>query len=94
MKNENTDTMMNRMGFRLDPPSEVLSPESFSSPEFFTQCCVCKKVRIGDEWVGNDVIDQAAAACSHGYCPDCFRQVLQHIDMVAEGSPGVAHVDE
>lgn len=85
MKNENTLTLMNRTGFRLDPPPDVLCPEGFSEPEFFKQCCVCKKVKLGASWVSSNAVQHAAVNCSHGYCPDCFRQVLQRIDHAAEG---------
>lgn len=88
MKNKNAYTVKNGSGLRLDHAADVLPLGSFSSPEFYTQCCVCRKVRIGEKWVDDAVIDHAAAKCSHGYCPVCFRKVMRHIDKGAAADAG------
>ena len=43
------------------------------------QCCVCKKVRVGDGWCS----PRGQVACndhvSHGYCPECAAEAFQKL---------------
>jgi hypothetical protein len=40
------------------------------------QCCVCKKIRIGQNWrapAGHFAISELV---SHGYCPECAAEAF------------------
>jgi hypothetical protein len=37
-------------------------------------CCVCRKVKIGNNWVKKKDVDFESA--SHGYCPACYGRTL------------------
>jgi hypothetical protein len=43
------------------------------------QCCLCKKVRKGKQWVTADPIELADVRISHGYCPACAAQAFAEI---------------
>lgn len=36
-----------------------------------TQCCVCRKIRSGEQWLPPDQKLDSNAQVSHGFCPDC-----------------------
>ena len=44
-------------------------------------CPVCKKIKVGDEWVqappGTPVVSRTDAP--HNLCPECFRKILQFL---------------
>jgi len=40
------------------------------------QCCVCKRIRVEDNWVGVANPESIARTASHGYCPTCFVEAL------------------
>ena len=49
------------------------------------QCCMCKRVRVGDEWlspVNRITLDDKI---SHGYCPTCAAQAFAQIAQATEG---------
>lgn len=41
-----------------------------------TVCCVCKKVKNGNEWAAFDQISDQKQV-SHGYCPLCCTQMME-----------------
>ena len=43
---------------------------------FVPVCCVCKKIRIGEDWVPIEeyISDHSEAVFSHSYCPDCIEK--------------------
>jgi len=43
------------------------------------QCCICKHVRKGKQWVEADPIDLACEHISHGYCPVCAAKAYAEI---------------
>lgn len=43
------------------------------------QCCMCKKVKVENEWIGRY---QPTLYASHSYCPDCFEE--SKLKMLAE----------
>ncbi len=52
-------------------------------------CCVCKKVRDDQNYwqqVESYIAKRTDARFSHGYCPDCFKQVVQ--ELKARGGTG------
>ncbi len=44
-----------------------------------TVCCICQRRRIGDDvWiVAPPVEKRPPEPVSHGYCPDCFRIMME-----------------
>lgn len=57
------------------------------------QCCLCKKVRQGKQWVIANPSDLADAHVSHGYCPACAAQAFAEIRALIGGNrltPNVA----
>jgi sigma-B regulation protein RsbU (phosphoserine phosphatase) len=49
-------------------------------------CCVCKKVRDDQNYwqqVESYISKRTDARFSHGYCPDCFKKVIQEIQAPA-----------
>lgn len=46
-------------------------------------CCVCKKVRDDQNYwqqVESYISKRTDARFSHGYCPDCFKKVMQELE--------------
>ena len=43
------------------------------------QCCVCKKLREGHQWVEPDVPIRPDEDVSHGYCPICAAHAFAQI---------------
>lgn len=48
-----------------------------------TMCCECKKIRINNNWVGEEYSDykklviNANNQISDGYCPKCLKDFLE-----------------
>lgn len=53
------------------------------------QCCVCKKVREGDQWVEPAHEIAAGAPVSHGYCPDCAEDAADECAAYFRDYPAV-----
>jgi len=48
---------------------------------FIIQCCVCKKIRRGDNWVlPPHLLYSLADNVSHGLCPPCYAAELLKVD--------------
>jgi len=43
------------------------------------QCCICKQVRKGKQWVQPDPVALADEHISHGYCPACAVRAFAEI---------------
>lgn len=43
------------------------------------QCCVCHKLREGDQWKKAQPGETSGERISHGYCPKCAAQAFQKI---------------
>ena len=46
-------------------------------------CCVCKKVRDDQNYwqqVESYIAKRTDAKFSHGYCPDCYKKVMQELE--------------
>ncbi|MGV1099593.1 hypothetical protein ACUUL3_09345 [Thiovibrio sp. JS02] len=41
-------------------------------------CCVCQKTKNRNHWVSKAT--PAGAKLSHGYCPRCYRQLLERMN--------------
>ena len=48
-----------------------------------TMCCVCKKIKVNDNWVGEEysnyrsVIEKTDNQISDDYCPKCLKNVIE-----------------
>ena len=40
-----------------------------------TVCCICHKTKTANRWVKS--AHRCAKKISHGYCPRCFRQMME-----------------
>lgn len=44
-----------------------------------TMCCVCKKIKVNDNWVGEEysdyrkLVENAGNQISDDYCPECLK---------------------
>ena len=43
------------------------------------QCCVCQKVREGEEWIAVEDLSLSARVVSHTYCPVCEKASLREL---------------
>lgn len=43
------------------------------------QCCVCKKIRTGSEWITQEKAEIAEELVSHGYCPKCADEAFKAV---------------
>jgi hypothetical protein len=48
------------------------------------QCCVCRRVRRGDEWVVDSSHDALAIATTHVYCSECAAGARRELVALAE----------
>lgn len=46
-------------------------------------CCVCKKTKNRNRWVKKLIA--SGKALTHGYCPQCYRQVIEKIEGYSGG---------
>jgi sigma-B regulation protein RsbU (phosphoserine phosphatase) len=56
-------------------------------------CCVCKKVRDDQNYwqqVESFIVKHSDAKFTHGYCPDCFHNVMREIEGMPQSDPMVA----
>jgi hypothetical protein len=81
MKNKKKSTGKNRSGSHQDLAVEMLSADLLSGGRFIKQCCVCKKLKLGEFWVNAAVAAPGGEKFSHGYCPSCFRAIMHTIDL-------------
>ena len=48
-----------------------------------TMCCVCKKIKVNGNWVGeeypdyNSIVEKAENKISDDYCPTCLKYFLE-----------------
>jgi hypothetical protein len=57
------------------------------------QCCKCKRLRLGDEWV--EPLEHKLQHASHTYCPQCADETrLEYFSALASQArqPGAAFV--
>ena len=47
------------------------------------QCCLCRQVRSGKEWVVPEASDLTDPHVSHGYCPACAARAFAEIRQMA-----------
>lgn len=76
MKNKNN----HKSGLRKDLAVERFSMDRLDGGRFVKQCCVCKKVKLGELWVNDTADAPGRNNFSHGYCPPCYLAILQTID--------------
>lgn len=43
------------------------------------QCCVCKRVYVGDRWVSAPWDLYGEADITHGYCERCYEELMRSI---------------
>lgn len=43
------------------------------------QCCKCKRVRVGHDWV-EPTASSIAGHVSHGFCPVCYEETLMELN--------------
>ncbi len=55
-----------------------------------TACCVCDRIKCGDEWVVSDINPSKMTDISHGYCPECFEEVMKQLEEYVSGQLLVA----
>ena len=46
-------------------------------------CCVCAKTDNGSGWSREPLADYRRL--SHGYCPDCYRRLMERINNLLRG---------
>ena len=44
--------------------------------DYIIQCCVCKRIKIGNDWVKSE-INLSNKIITHGYCFDCYEKVIE-----------------
>jgi hypothetical protein len=48
-----------------------------------TMCCVCKKIKVNDNWVDekysdyHSIVEKAGNEISDDYCPKCLKNVIE-----------------
>ena len=48
------------------------------------QCCSCKRVRKGKEWVDSTESEVLTGHVSHGYCPSCAAEAFAEIRQLTD----------
>ena len=43
------------------------------------QCCVCKRIRTGSEWIAHEKAELEEGLVSHGYCPVCAEEAFKAV---------------
>lgn len=56
------------------------------------QCCVCNKMREGEQWVNPEPAILASESVSHGYCPSCLEQAHREIRALRYGLSGLTQL--
>jgi len=51
------------------------------------KCCECKKVKTNDHWQ-DDLGTKSEDRYTHGYCPDCLRNVLNKLGFPSSSAGG------
>jgi len=46
-----------------------------------TVCCSCNRVKEQEAWVVN-YRDETGDPVSHGYCPDCYGEIMDELSVV------------
>ncbi len=46
-----------------------------------TVCCSCNRVKEQETWVVN-YRDETSDPISHGYCPDCYGEIMDELSVV------------
>ncbi len=49
-----------------------------------TVCCVCNRTKQEEEW-GMEYLGPASLEVSHGYCPDCFDELMEELSTTLPG---------
>lgn len=56
------------------------------------QCCVCKNIEEGDQWIAPALDALTGEPISHGYCPVCaddaFREIREYFHHNLPNAPG------
>jgi len=47
------------------------------------QCCICKRIRVGEEWVDLAADGVPEAPISHSYCPGCAASAFDEVTALA-----------
>lgn len=55
-----------------------------------TVCCVCQKTKNKKGWGKQSITE--SKELSHGYCPDCYQEIIQTIRSKVNGKFHVARV--
>ncbi len=55
------------------------------------QCCKCKKIRVGDEWIEGEASD--ILAVSHTYCPACFLEARVEVSNAHASNSRLSHAN-
>ena len=53
--------------------------------DILVKCCVCHRIREGNEWTGRIVEEDAGTIFSHGYCPECLDKACADLDAYEAG---------
>lgn len=57
------------------------------------QCCVCGKVKEGDQWVVTGSVELKSVEVTHGYCETCYESFLTSVTEFADARNRLAAVN-